>query len=169
MAIRYPLEDLLRVRRLREEDRQNGVTQARQGVERAAQGVEDAKKRLAEYAAWRVEREAQLYAEVMHREIAVRDLDELKVKIQLLRDQELAHAQGVRDAEKALAAARDALAAARAAHAQAVKETRKIQEHREWWTAEALREAEMGQEKELEDFRTRDPDALGDEGDESPA
>lgn len=156
--MRYPLEDLLRVRKFREDERAQELTRKRGEVEDAVQLVAKRKQELVDYTAWRINREKELYDEVMMREIEVKDLDALKLNIQILRENELAYAERIKEAEKALEAARQALAAAQAAYMKAVRDKGKIEEHKGWWAQEEAKEAEANAEKELEDFRVRTPE-----------
>jgi hypothetical protein len=156
--MKYPLEDLLRVRQFREDERAQELTRKRGEVEAAAQLVEKRKQELTAYTAWRINREKELYDEVMLREIEVKDLDALKLNIQILRENELAYGERVKEAEKALEAAQQALAAAQAAYMKAVRDKGKIEEHKGWWAQEEAKEAEANAEKELEDFRVRTPE-----------
>ena len=156
--MKYPLEDLLRVRKFREDERANELTRRRKAVEAAELLVEQKKQELKDYIVWRIRREQEMYDEIMRQQIAVRTLDDLKINIQILRDKELVYQQAIQDAEKALVTARQALADAHAGYQRAVKDSRKIEEHKGWWAQEEAKEAEAVVEKELEDFRVRAPE-----------
>lgn len=156
--MQYPLHDLLRVRQWREDERAAELARRRAAVEEAEQQLARRQRELEEYGAWRVRREQQLYDEVLFREIEVRDLDDLKLNIRLLRENELTYRDRVKTAADELTSARQALEAARQAHLKASRDRGKIEEHRGWWEAVAAREAEAKQELELEDFSVRSPD-----------
>jgi hypothetical protein len=156
--MQYPLHDLLRVRQWREDERAVELARRRAAVEEAEQLVARRQNECEQYAAWRVRREQELYDEVLFREVEVRDLDDLKLNVRLLRENEQAYRDRVKAAEAELATARQALESARQAHLKASRDRGKIEEHRGWWEAEAAREAEAKQELELEDFSVRSPD-----------
>lgn len=163
MATKYPLEDLRRIRTFREETAANDVIRCRRLVEQAAKLLEERKKQLAEYIEWRIAREEAMYQEIMQQLIQRKDLDELKVNIQILRDKELTYRERVVQAEKELAEAQATWQAAVATHQAAVKARQKLDEHKEMWAREVERELEFKQEIELEDFRTRDDDQFDDD------
>lgn len=156
--MKYPLEDLLRVRRFREDERANELTRRRKAVAEAEEQLERRKQELRDYVDWRIRREKELYDEVLRQEIAVKQLDDLKLNIQILRENELAYQERIKQVEKDLEETRQALAAAQAAYQKAVRDSNKIEEHKAWWAQEAAKEAEAYQEKELEDFRVRSPE-----------
>lgn len=156
--MRYVLEDLLRVRQFREDAAANAVVQQRGRVTYAEQELAGRRRELTEFAAWRARQEESLYQQVMHKQILRKDLDDLKAALQELQLQELARQQKIMDAERALDEARKALQAAQQAHTAAVKAREKLNEHKAIWLQDALKEAEDLQEKEVEDFRVKDPE-----------
>lgn len=156
--MKYPLDDLLRVRKFREDERASELTARRKAVAEAEELLQRRRQELKDYVAWRIRREQELYDEVLRQQIAVKQLDDLKINIQILRENELAYQDRIKQAEKDLEAARQALAAAQAAYQKAVRDSNKIEEHKQWWAQEAAQEAEAYQEKELEDFRVRSPE-----------
>lgn len=153
--MKYPLQDLLTVRGFREEKLAGEMTKRRAELADAQQAVEDRRRERDEYIEWRVKREEELYQEVMNQSLAVRDLDDLKLKIQLLRDDEVVYEQRILEAKNAVETAETNLQEAKAAHRNAVRDLDKIEQHQEMWAQEAAREHEANQEKELEDFRVR--------------
>lgn len=165
--MKYPLEELLRVRRLREDDATNELTRRRREVEQAERMLEQRQRELEEYTAWRIQREAELYEQVIGKQVPLKALDDLKKDIQILRDQEITYQERILAAEKALAEAKARLVEAQAAYQATRKDRQKIDEHKGIWAAEAAREYEAGQELELEDFKVRAPESNEPEGDEN--
>jgi type III secretion protein O len=155
---RYPLQDLLRVRVFREDNAQSELTAQRKKVVEAEQLVEQCKTEVVEFHAWRLKREDELYEEIIRQQVQRNDLDDLRAKIEGLRAEELAYEQKVLDAETALKSAREKLVKAHAAWQQATRDREKISEHREQWMQEEAKESENNAEKELEDFRVREPE-----------
>ena len=162
--MKYVLEDLLRVRRLREDTAASALARQRRRADEAERHVAQCKKELIEYVQWRIGREEAIYQEIMQQMIHRRDLDDLKSQIQVLRSNELPYKEKVLEAEKALAEVRKALEQAHAAHRLAMKKREKLDEHKKIWMEQAAKEEEYSAEKELEDFRTRQVDKTDEEG-----
>ena len=153
--MKYPLQDLLRVRLFREDAAQSEVTAARRRVEDARELIVRREQELADYIRQRKRREEELYDEVFRQEVQVRDLDDLKMNIQILRDRQSGYEDAVEQARSELIEAEKALAEAIAAHALTVKDRQKIDEHKSVWAQEEAKRCEAEAEKELEDFRVR--------------
>lgn len=163
--MKYPLEDLLRVRNFREDNAANELTKRRREVEQAEELVQQRKQELADYIQWRIKREEELYNQVMQKPVQLKDLDDLKQDIQLLREKEHLYEDRIREAEKALADARQALEDAHAQYQAAVRDRQKIDEHKDLWAQETAKINEANAEKELEDFRVRSFDDETDQED----
>ena len=152
---KYPLEDLLRVRRFREEAAATEAMLRRRAVVEAEEDLQSRKRELEEYTHWRIRREAELYDQILGQQIQMKELDDLKLNVQILRAREDAYREQILTAKKTLADAETALTQATALHQTTVKDRQKIDEHRRMWQGEMEREAEARQEIELEDFRVR--------------
>lgn len=148
----YILEDLLRVRKFREDAAAAEMTRCRKLVAEAEELVGQRKKELKEYVQWRLQREEEMYQEVMQKSIHLNDLEDLKTNIQILRDDELKYEERIITAEKQLGEARQRLEQARAAYRQAVKNREKLEEHKALWLEEEQKAAEAQAEKEAEDI-----------------
>jgi type III secretion protein O len=148
----YILEDLLRVRKFREDAAAAELTRCRKLVAEAEEQVELRKRELQEYVQWRLKREEEMYREVMQKPIHLNDLEDLKVSIQILRDDELKYEERIITAEKQLNEARQELEQAQAAYRQAVKDREKLEEHKEMWLEEEQKLQEAQAEKEIEDI-----------------
>jgi exonuclease VII small subunit len=149
------LKDLLRIRHMREDAAASQCTSERKRVAAAEESLQSRQKAAADFHAWRLRREDELYAEVVRQPVHRGDLDELRSHIDHLRAEELALEAQVHEAEKHLKECQDALAKAHLAWQQAIRDREKISEHREQWVQEEARERETLAEKELEDFRVR--------------
>ena len=97
----------------------------------------------------------------MQQAIQRKELDDLKQNIQILRDKETDYEQRIIAAENGVKEAESALEAALAEHRAAIKACQKLDEHKEIWAQEVAKEIEYNQEKEMEDFRTKDLDEFG--------
>ena len=153
--MKYPLEELLRVRLHREDVAQSAVVACREKVRQAEHELQNRKNELAEYIDYRQQREEALYQEIMEQEVQMRDLDDLKVNISLLQQKQFEFEDLVQAAKRELEEAEAELAQAQAVYAATVKERQKIDEHKAVWAQEDAKHREAELEKEMEDFRVR--------------
>ncbi len=156
--MKYPLQDLLRVRNIREDNAANELARRRTEVEAAEKIVEQRKQELKEYTEWRIRREEELYQEIIEKKVQLKELDDLKQSIGLLREKEFVYEDRIREAERLLREAQEALEQAHEEYRAAVKNRQKIDEHKSIWAQEEAKIDEANQEKELEDFHVRKPD-----------
>jgi hypothetical protein len=162
--VKYPLQDLLRLRKLREDDASNAVTRARKAVRDAEDALEAQKKALEDYRIYRVKEEDRLYEQIILKQIHLTDLDDVKQAIGWLRERELMEIKKVADAESVVQKANEAVVDAQKVYQQAVRDTQKIEEHKALAMAEWQKEQERNADLELEEFTPRDPEAaLGEE------
>lgn len=153
--MKYALEDLMRIRESRKDRAQGELADRRQREQTAARAVVQKREALEDVMRWRVEQQEILFQQVQSRVVKRKDLDDLWLKIDLMKEQEAAHARALQEAESALESARRELDHARQAYLQAFKELQKIEEHKRIWIEDALREADQAMETELEDFRPK--------------
>src|SRR5262245_12935107 len=131
---RYPLEDLLRVRRFREDNAARELTARRRELEQTEEALRQRRQEAADYRTWRIRREDELYQEIMRQAIQRQDLDDLKLKIDSLRAEEINLQERILQAERDVVAAREALEQAHAAWIASVRDREKITEHKAEWT-----------------------------------
>jgi len=153
--MKYILEDLLRIRGWREEKAQREVTKKKLALDQALQLAAARRKSLSDHVHWRLQTEDRLYREIEGKSVQLRDLEDIKLKVALMREDEAAHEKALQESEGAATTAGKALEEARSLYRLAVKETRKVEEHKKVWLAEALKGEEREAEKELEDFVPR--------------
>ncbi|HQU09013.1 MAG TPA: YscO family type III secretion system apparatus protein [Opitutales bacterium] len=147
------MADLLRVRVIREDKAMREVVKAHRKLEEMRAHLEAERKALQEYHDWRVHEEQRRFDEIMHKEIVKKTLENLKVEIAALRDEELAREKRVVDAEIAVQDAEKALEEARLVHLESVKSKQKIEEHQDIWMVQAKKNDEYLLDKELEDVK----------------
>ncbi|BDV01963.1 hypothetical protein TDMWS_20480 [Thermodesulfomicrobium sp. WS] len=150
--MRYPLEDLFRIRRVREERAEREVTARREEMEAARRHLARCREDLQEYRRWRPGEEDRLFMEIKERFVHLDAVEELRLRISMLRAEELSKERAVGEAEQKFAEARQRFEEARAAYRKAVQGRQKIEEHRRLWTVEARKLEEESADKELEDF-----------------
>lgn len=161
----YALQDLLRVRKFREDRAASEVGAAKRAQEECAAVEERKRKESAEYKTWREKRENVLYDGVLGREVRVGELENLKTDVLALREKELLMEQAVLEAQAAERKASETLKQARREHSIKVKDRRKIEEHRKAWIAAEHLVEERAADAEMEEVPFNPPSA--DEEDES--
>ena len=130
-------EELLKVKKVREQSAANAVTKARNALREAQQAVVDAEQAVEDHEAFRVVEEARLFDEIRGVAVKLDEIDEMKFKVGLLRDKTEELCKSVEDKKKAAADAQTRLEEAEAAKLEAEKALRKFEEF-----VEIQREAE---------------------------
>lgn len=153
--MKYPLEDLMRVRRFREDEAATAVTKQRAQVEAAKRAIKARRREMEEYTQWRIRREQELYDEIMRQPIRMKELDGVKVQVQAMKSKEAEHREAVLQAEKHKEEQDQLLVQRKHEWTEAVRQCEKLVEHKDMWQVETDKEAERQQETEMEDFRTR--------------
>lgn len=151
--MKYALKDLQNVRKFRENVAASAVNAAQQQVEQTSAQLEQRKKELEDYIHWRVTQEENLYQVVLRQLVLIKDLDDLRLQIQLMRDDETSYVESVSQAEQAFEEARQTLKHAMDIYRQATKKLKKIDEHERLWKAWSVKETERVGENEMDDFR----------------
>ncbi|MEW4486701.1 YscO family type III secretion system apparatus protein [Thalassoglobus sp. JC818] len=152
---KYILKDLLKIRQSREENAARALAAQKIRVEEAEELVQQRQRELESYHAWRIDREAELYEEIIDRTIEQKDLESVRFKIQQIRDKEHEYEGRVIQAKEQLEEEKRQLVEDQQAYQQAVHKREKLDEHKQLWITEAKRVAELNAEKELEDFKNR--------------
>lgn len=150
----YVLQDLLKIRLMREQWAKDELIKAQNVLDAAIKKVEKKKKELNDFRIWRAKEEERLYAEIMHKHVKRGDIDGLKINIANLEKKELEHIQALDDAEQEREKAKEALEEARTLYHLALVNVQKLEEHKETWMAEWSKEQELLVEKEMEDFKS---------------
>jgi len=152
--MKYVLEDLLKIRKIREERAQTELLKKKQALEAAIRFVEQQQQELEEFKKWRLKEEDRIYEEAKGKLMSLDDLDNLRLQITLLREEEMLKAKQVEDAKKAMREAEQAYQKAKEDYKQITKDIDKVEEHKSIWMEEALREAERIADIEMEDFKS---------------
>lgn len=153
--MKYPLEDLLRVRRLREDAAARALSKQRLALEAAEKALHDWQRRLAEYVETRKRKTEELYREVMGLPTQKPRLDDLRMDLSVLAAKQSEMEDAVLTAEKNVDAEREKLRDAVRAYFLAASQREKLDRHKDDFRTEANRAAEKRAELELEDFRVR--------------
>ncbi|MCY4471743.1 MAG: YscO family type III secretion system apparatus protein [Kistimonas sp.] len=149
------LNDLLRIKKIREKKAAEEVRKCRYRVETAAQELEKKKQELVDYKKWRIEEEQRRYDAIMNTQVKQFDLDILKQTVAKLREKDLVMQDDIKKAEDHLEKTKEQLEEARKAHVLATRAVQKFEEFIREQDKELAREQERKEELELEEFTPR--------------
>ncbi|HCJ11747.1 MAG: hypothetical protein A2Y14_03325 [Verrucomicrobia bacterium GWF2_51_19] len=153
---RYPLADLLRVRKLRKDRAEEDVQRAKQKLLEAEQWVKTCKKELEDFKIFRLKEIDRLYSSVMKKDIKREKVDEIAFDIATLDGKVIEYERAIEAAKQAVEVARQEVEDRRAALHKAMQSLQKIDEHKTAWVAGTSKEELALLEKELEDFRPKE-------------
>lgn len=122
------LSDLLRIKIYREEKAEMAFTRARQLLLQADEILDLARSSLQEYKRECEHKEREMYADLCTRLVFLRELDEVTLDIQLMKEQTALHEQEVEEAKEARHAAVERVNQARQDHRDAVRIREKFTE-----------------------------------------
>jgi len=143
--------DLLRIKAFREQTAANEVTRHKRLVKEQTQALQAARDEAARFQDYRIEQEKKLFEEIKGRTVVLRDLENMKQHVALLREKEALLDTKILDVEKQLTQAEQALEQARKHHMETVREHEKFKQFIEvQWEAER-REQESREEQEVEE------------------
>ena len=152
---KYPLGPLLSARKFREEEAGRATLAAQRSADEARQAAEAAKEEWRRYREWRPGEEARLFEELRGRQVPLLDLDRHREEIHALRAAEQERAEASRRADQAVEDADAKVEEARLRQVVAVRDTRKIDEHRQRWQRKEIHRQEKAEVVEQEDFPAR--------------
>lgn len=145
------IQQIVDVKERREERAQEEVRRRRLALEDAARRVEQRRQELQDYRTWRVRREIELWDEIETRVVKLRDIEDLKTDIGLLRGREQVLAEKVVEADKARNDANIALTQAIGVLDAAARARQKFEDLADWLEAEHRAYLERIEEIELEE------------------
>lgn len=148
------LDDLLTVKRRREDRAMAAVAEAKRSLERQQQLLETKSRELADYQAWRKEEAERLFEAVRHQQVARNRLERYRQDVALLQQRELQLQKELAAQERTVEAAEADLSRARAQRQEAHKEVVKFEEYQKQTSEEQALEAVRKEEAELEDILT---------------
>ena len=122
------LEGLLRIKRIREESREAEMRGARQRLEMAVQALRRATEEQQRRDRERTEAERTMYDDVCSRLVVVRDLDNLRQEVDLMKEAAKADAQAVTEAQAQRQAKRQAFDETSAAWRLALRAKQKFED-----------------------------------------
>ena len=151
------LDDLLKIKRLREDEAIAALAKARGFLEQQIVLRDKKRQDEVDYKTWRLGEEERLYNGIYGKKVALSKLEKLRERIACLRQKELQLHEEYLQADQDVATARTALDEARQRRLEAHKETNKYVEYRQIVRQEEQRAAERREETEIEDLLSRKP------------
>jgi type III secretion protein O len=151
----YPLDTLLRVRSLREDNSIRALKAAEAAYAEARLTAAEKEKALAAYRVWRKEEEDRRYLEIMLQHLSLDELDKFHDGLRLLKDGEISREEELEKARAALLEAGAEVEKAKKIFLQARMDTQKILGHRDIWLQEQAKEELRAEDLEMEDFSGR--------------
>lgn len=148
----YVLQNLLRIRQMREDRAANELTAARREVVSAQRVLEERRADLAAYEETKEARRSRIFDAIVGRAISMDDLDLVREGIARIDEEGVLKADNVVQAQSELKKRTEAAEKTRVAFVTASKNRMKITEHRVIWTQAECEALEHRQEAELEDF-----------------
>lgn len=145
------LEDLLTIKRRREDDAAAAVGEAQRTVDRRRAACRAGRSALDEYNAWQEAEKVRLYEEVYRKGVTRAKLEGYRERIGLLRQRQLQLEEELDKAERDLQTAEAELREARHRRLDAHRKVVKLEEYQAALEAEQKREAERREEVEAED------------------
>ena len=156
----YPLQPLLRVRLLREENANLALIAKRTALAQAIQDKQQKQQKLSQYHDWRQQQEHELFEKVRNRTVSPHDLEELKSSFATLRGREVDLETQVTNAENHETRAEEAKDQAVVSYRAALTGRQKIDQHREIWSKDWQREQNRLEDLEMEEFKGRPPEDM---------
>jgi hypothetical protein len=153
--MKYPLQDLLRIRSMREDRAARLVARERQALAAARSETGRREQLLASFVRGRPEEEEDLFRCVARRSVRMLDLDEFRAGIEALQARETELAHDVENAQLEQAEAHKRSEQAEADHHRRLAELDRLNEHKERWEGEQALEMITREERELEDHTSR--------------
>ena len=146
------LEDLLTIKRRREDNASAAVGEAQRTVAARQAALEAGKAALDEYNVWQESEKSRLFEEVHGKSVTRAKLEDYREQIGLIRQRQLELEEELEKAGRELATAEAELEEARRKRLDAHRQVAKFEEYQAVLQAEREREAERKEETEAEDI-----------------
>ena len=153
--MKYPLEDLLRIRAMREDRAARLVARERQALAAARSETGRRERIHADFVHHRPDEEEALFGRVARRSVRMLDVDEFRAGIEALQARETELAHEVEHAKLEQAEAQKRSVQAKADHRRRMAELDRLDQHKESWEEEQALELMVREERELEDLTSR--------------
>lgn len=152
MAKKYELEDLLRVRVIRKDRAEKNLKQAKLLLEEAERAVAKARQELEDYKIFVKKEGDRMYNEIIKKSVHRRDIDNLHLKIQVLKNRVFEYERRVEMSIVECNKARENVENKRQELRKAERNVDKIESLKEIWIEEMKKEEERQLDLEMEDL-----------------
>lgn len=160
--MKYELQDLLRVRDHRKDRAQEALLKAKQVLEEALKKVQLCQEKIDAFIKKKPDFINVIYTKVMQKIQFKRNyVDIINLKVNKLEEHQLKLAIDLEKAHNNYNEAQKKVTEASQALKQAMLEKDKIEEHKKLWQEEVRILEEREQDKELEDFKTKEKNGSG--------
>lgn len=146
------LEQLLTIKKFREQSATNELRRAQHRLEQAVRLVQSKRQELRDYHQWRLAKEDELFANLQQQPVAMREIDDFKATLALLRSNEMAKEEAIRQAQKGQQEAQAGLEQARQALTKATRAREKFDQQVAQWRQQVNALREYREEIEMEEF-----------------
>ncbi len=147
-------DELLRIKAHREQTASSEVLRQKHLVEERARDLERSKADVERFYARRIDEEKQLFEAIRGQPVGLRDIDDMRQQVDLLRGREAQMQSEVMEAKQRLQEARQGLETARGRYREAVREHEKFKQliatQREAEDLESIRREELELEEVVE-------------------
>ncbi|MCY3622480.1 MAG: YscO family type III secretion system apparatus protein [Gammaproteobacteria bacterium] len=145
------LDELLRIKRRREDSAAAALAEAKEAAERAEDAREAKQRDLADYAGWQAAEKERLYAKLHGRNVTRDALAKYREAVGALRQRHLQLEEELAEAVQAENRAAASLAEARQRRLEANREVAKFEDYGQTLAAEERRAAQAREDEEAED------------------
>jgi chromosome segregation ATPase len=152
---RYPLKDLIRIRKLKLDTAQEQVNKAKSVLKSAQAAVDRQQLRIQQFEKWLPQEEARRFEAIKNKSVNREAVEDIKAHHEALRERLKAHFVRLEEFKKKLIQAEKDLQTARQVYQQISNGLEKIEQHKTAWIANYNKEQDALLEKETEDLRKR--------------
>ncbi|MDP0588598.1 MAG: YscO family type III secretion system apparatus protein [Candidatus Endonucleobacter bathymodioli] len=149
------LHELLKIKKVRETSAHDALRKQQRLLEEALQMQKDKEQELADYIEWRCKEEQLLYDNILNTDVRQHDLDFLKKKVAVLREEDVALEQAVEEAKSHVVDVERELELAEEHYRKARQAVEKFEEFTKVLDEEAAKDVQRLEDLEMEEFIVR--------------
>ena len=154
---KYVLQDLLNIRKNREDQAATEWARQKERVSIAVHALERQRRELEDYKVQRAKREEELFNKVLKQLVRSRELEDLRFRVNALRDKENDYLARVIEAQEKVKSEQAKLEEDYQRYREMYRQREKLDEHKVLWKQQRAGDQEFAEERENEDFKNRAP------------
>lgn len=151
----YALENMLRIRTMREDRAGKDLVAARHARDAAQVELDARRRKLSRYRETKEERRDKVFETILMRPVPMEEIDRVRSAVSQIDEEGVLLTDGVHRAEADVEAKSQEAEKAHGRFIVAVKERAKVSQHKEIWAEEERREQELRADAEMEEFTGR--------------